>query len=155
FASGAVEQVRARNQRLDRQDARPYRARQAARHRRRGDRVKRREFIRLLSSAAAWPLAARAQQPERMRRIGMLAVQAKDDPDMQVRLDAFRHGLQGLGWVEGRNVHIDYRFADGRADRFQPLAKELVALKPELIFAQGTPGAAAAQRESRTLPIVF
>jgi putative tryptophan/tyrosine transport system substrate-binding protein len=118
--------------------------------------MKRRAFITLLGgAAAAWPLEAGTQQGEKMRRIGMLAVQAKDDPDMQARLDAFRHGLQGLGWVESRNVHIDYRFADGRADRFQPLAKELVALKPELIFAQGTPAAAAAQRESRTLPIVF
>jgi putative tryptophan/tyrosine transport system substrate-binding protein len=80
---------------------------------------------------------------------------AKDDPDMQARLNAFRHGLQALGWVEGRNIHIDYRFTDGREERFQPLAKELLALKPELIFAQGTPSAAAVQRESRTLPIVF
>jgi putative tryptophan/tyrosine transport system substrate-binding protein len=118
--------------------------------------MKRREFIGLLSGAAAtWPLAARAQQAQRMPRIGVLAVQAKDDPDMQARLDGFRHGLQRLGWVEGRNVHVDYRFTDGREDRFQPLAKELVALKPELIFAQWTPGAAAVQRESRTLPIVF
>src|SRR5262249_40363210 len=90
-----------------------------------------------------------------MRRIGMLAVGAKDDPDMQARHDAFRHGLQGFRWVEGRTAPIDYRSSEGRADRFHPLAKELVALKPELIFAQGTPGAAAVQRESRTLPIVF
>src|SRR5262245_48791260 len=117
------------------------------------DRMRRRQFITLLGGAVTWPLAARAQQ--NARRIGMLAPYAKDDPDMQARLNAFRHGLQALGWVEGRNVHIDYRFSDGRADRFQPLAKELVALKPELIFAQGTAGAAAAQRESRTLPIVF
>jgi putative tryptophan/tyrosine transport system substrate-binding protein len=119
--------------------------------------VRRRDFITSIGGAAAvWPLAARAQQPGvRIRRIGVLAVQAKDDPDMQARLDGFRHGLQRLGWVEGPNVHIDYRFADGREDRFQPLAKELVALKPELIFAQGTPSAATVQRESRTLPIVF
>ncbi len=90
-----------------------------------------------------------------MRRIGMLAAQAEADPDMQARLDGFRHGLQGLGWIEGRNVHVDYRFTDGREDRFQPLAKELVALKPELIFAQATPAVAAVRRESRTLPIVF
>src|SRR5258707_1822872 len=116
--------------------------------------MKRLEVITLLGGAGAWPLAARAKQ-DRMRRIGMLLSQAKDDPDMQARLDAFRHGLQGLGWIEGRNVHVDYRFTDGRGDRFQPLAKELIALKPELIFAQSTPGAAAVQRESRTLPIVF
>jgi ABC-type uncharacterized transport system substrate-binding protein len=116
----------------------------------------RREFITLLGGAAvAWPLAARAQQAERMRRIGMLSTQAEADPEIQARLDGFRHGLQALGWVEGRNLHIDYRFADGRADRVQPLAKELIALKPELIFAQGTPAVAVLQRESRTLPVVF
>jgi putative ABC transport system substrate-binding protein len=117
--------------------------------------VKRREFLTLLGSAAAWPIAARAQQAERMRRIGMLSTQAEADPEIQARLDGFRHGLQALGWVEGRNLHIDYRFADGRADRVQPLAKELIALKPELIFAQGTPAVAVLQRESRTLPVVF
>jgi putative ABC transport system substrate-binding protein len=118
--------------------------------------VKRREFITLLgAAAAAWPLAARAQQAERMRRIGMLSIQAEADPDIQARLDGFRHGLQALGWVEGRNLHIDYRFTDGREDRVQPLAKELIALKPELIFAQGTPAVAVLQRESRTLPVVF
>src|SRR5215472_4841818 len=115
----------------------------------------RREFMALLGGAAACPLTARAQQGERVRRVAMLVGQAEADPDMQARLDAFRQALQGLGWIEGRNVHIDYRFADGHEDRFQPLAKELVALKPELIFAQSTPAAAAVQRESRTLPIVF
>ena len=118
--------------------------------------MNRREFITLLGGAAAVrPLAARGQQAERMRRIGMLASQAEADPDMQARLDGFRHGLQALGWIEDRNVHIDYRFTGGREDRFRPLAKELVALKPELIFVQSTPGAVALQRESRTLPIVF
>jgi putative ABC transport system substrate-binding protein len=112
--------------------------------------MKRRDFI-----VAAWPFAARAQQAERVRRIGVLAIQAEDDPDMQARLDAFRQRLQGLGWVEGGNLHADYRFAGGCADRFQPLAKELVALKSELIFVQSTPVAVAVQRESRTLPIVF
>jgi putative tryptophan/tyrosine transport system substrate-binding protein len=118
--------------------------------------VKRRQFISLLGGAvAAMPVAASAQQTERMRRIGMLSTQAEADPEIQARLDGFRHGLQALGWVEGRNLHIDYRFADGRADRVQPLAKELIALKPELIFAQGTPAVAVLQRESRTLPVVF
>jgi putative ABC transport system substrate-binding protein len=118
--------------------------------------MRRRNFIALLGGAAVtWPLAARAQQAERMRRIGMLSTQAEADPEIQARLDGFRHGLQALGWVEGRNLHIDYRFADGRADRVQPLAKELIVLKPELIFAQGTPAVAVLQRESRTLPVVF
>jgi putative tryptophan/tyrosine transport system substrate-binding protein len=118
--------------------------------------MERREFITLLAGAAAtWPLAARAQQAQRMPRIGVLASQAEADPDMQARLDGFRHGLRALGWVERRNIRIDYRYTDGREERFQPLAKELLALKPELIFAQATPVAAAVQRESRTLPIVF
>jgi putative tryptophan/tyrosine transport system substrate-binding protein len=110
--------------------------------------MKRREFIGLLSGAAAtWPLAARAQQAQRMPRIGVLAALAEADPDMQARLDGFRHGLRALGWVEGRN--IDYRYTDGREERFQPLAKELLALKPELIFAHATPAVAVLQRESR------
>jgi putative tryptophan/tyrosine transport system substrate-binding protein len=118
--------------------------------------MKRREFIGLLGGAAAtWPLVVRAQQAQRMPRIGVLASLAEADPDMQARLDGFRHGLRALGWVEGRNIHIDYRYTDGREERFQPLARELVALKPELIFAQATPAVAALQRESRTLPIVF
>ncbi len=119
--------------------------------------MKRRQFITLLGGAAAtWPLAARAQQqPERMRRIGVLAALNEDDPDMQARLAGFRQGLERLGWSEGRNVRIDTRFAAGNGDRHQPLAKELVALQPDVIFAQSTPIAAALQRESRAIPIVF
>jgi putative ABC transport system substrate-binding protein len=117
--------------------------------------MRRREFITLVGgSAAAWPLAARAQQGEHMRRIAVLSGLA-NDLDTQARLNGFRQGLQLLGWSEGRNLHIDYRFADGREDYFQSLAKELVALRPEVIFAQGTPVAVALQRESRTVPIVF
>ena len=118
--------------------------------------MKRREFITLLGgAAAAWPLAARAQQGERMRRIGVLMAFAEDDPETKARLAGFRQGLERLGWSEGRNVRIDYRFAAGSADRFQPLAKELVALQPDVILAQSTPVAAALQRESRAIPIVF
>ncbi len=82
-------------------------------------------------------------------------VSGRDDADTTARLAGFRQGLERLGWAEGRNLHIDYRFADGRTDRFQPLAKELVALQPEVILAHSTPIAAALQRESRTIPIVF
>jgi putative tryptophan/tyrosine transport system substrate-binding protein len=116
--------------------------------------VKRREFITLLGGTAAWPLAARAQQPERMRRIGVLTGIAEDDPETKARLTAFRQGLEKRGWSEGRNVHIDYRYAPAGAQA-QVLAKELVALQPDVIFANTTPMTAALQRESRTVPIVF
>ena len=92
-----------------------------ARPRRRGDRMKRREFITLLGGAAAWPLAARAQQPERMRRIGVLMTVAADDPEGQARIAAFLQGLQELGWTDGRNVRIDYRWVAGDADRIRKL----------------------------------
>ena len=118
--------------------------------------MKRREFITLLGgAAAAWPLVARAQQIERMRRIGALIAFAKDDPETEERLAAFRQGLAKRGWVEGRNIHIDYRFAAGRGDQFPALAKELVAMQPDVILGH-TPGATIAiQRETRTIPIVF
>ena len=118
--------------------------------------MRRREFITLLGgAAAAWPLAARAQQPDRMRRIGVLMAYAEDDPEGKARLAGFRQGLEKLGWSEGRNVRIDYRFTAARADQVQVLAKELVALQPDVILAHATPIAAALQRESRTIPIVF
>ena len=118
--------------------------------------TKRREFITLLGgAAAAWPLAARAQQPERIRRIGMLIGSTEDDPEMKSRLAAFRQGLERRGWREGHNVRIDARFAEGSADRYRLLAKELVALQPDVVFAHTTPVAEALQQESRTIPIVF
>jgi putative ABC transport system substrate-binding protein len=116
--------------------------------------MKRREFIMLLGGAAAWPLGARAQQPERMRRIGVLMALAEDDPETKARLAAFRQGLEKRGWSEGRNVGIDYRYAPVGAHA-QVLAKELVALQPDVIFAISTPVTAALQQESRTVPIVF
>jgi putative ABC transport system substrate-binding protein len=117
--------------------------------------VRRRAFIALLGGAAAWPLAARAQQPDRMRRIGVVVSSAEDDLDMQARVAGFRQGLESLGWSEDRNARIDARFAAGKADQFQVLAKELIALQPDVIFAHSTPIVAALQRESRTIPIVF
>jgi ABC-type uncharacterized transport system substrate-binding protein len=116
--------------------------------------VKRREFTVLLGGAAAWPLAARAQQRERMRRIGVLMGLAKDDPDTKARLAAFRQGLDRLGWSEGSNIRFDYRFAPAGAQA-EVLAKELVALQPDVILAQTTPIVVALQRETRTIPIVF
>ena len=117
--------------------------------------MRRREFITLLGgAAAAWPLAAHAQQAEQMRRIGVLMGLAEDDQEMRARLAAFRQGLEKRGWSEGRNVRIDYRFAPASA-QMQVLAKELVALQPDVIFAHSTPVTAAVQRESSTIPIVF
>jgi putative ABC transport system substrate-binding protein len=117
--------------------------------------IRRREFVTLLGgAAAAWPLVASAQQPERVRRIGVLVGLAEDDPEGKARLAAFRQGLERLGWSEGRNVRIDYRYAPASAGA-QMLAKELVALQPDAIFAQGTPLTAALQRESRAIPVVF
>ena len=116
--------------------------------------IGRRELLVALGGAAAWPFAARAQQPDGMRRIGVLMGLAEDDQATRARLAAFRQGLEKRGWSEGRNVRIDYRFAPASA-QVQVLAKELVALQPDVILANSTPGTAALQRESRTIPIVF
>jgi putative tryptophan/tyrosine transport system substrate-binding protein len=117
----------------------------------------RQEFVALLGgAAAAWPLAARAQQRERMRRIGVLTGQIEDDPENQARLAAFRRGLEDLGWSEGHNVRIEYRFGPVTdANEGRVIAKELIALEPEVIFAQTTPLISALQAESRAIPIVF
>jgi putative ABC transport system substrate-binding protein len=116
--------------------------------------VKRREFIGLLGGAATLPLAARAQQTEPMRRVGVLIALPENDPELQKWIAAFRRGLEKLGWSEGRNVQLDYRFAPAAA-RAPALAKELLALRPDVILAFSTPVAAAFQRETRTIPIVF
>jgi len=117
--------------------------------------MRRREFIAFLGSAAAWPMVARAQQPDRMRRIGMLIRYAEDDPETKVRLAAFRQRLEKRGWSEGRNVQIEIRFGAASAGEYGPLAKELVATQPDVILAHTTQVAAALQRESRQIPIVF
>jgi putative ABC transport system substrate-binding protein len=116
----------------------------------------RREFIALIGgAAAAWPLAARAQQPERMRRIGVLMSLAADDPEALARITAFVQGLQQLGWTDGRNVRIDARWAAGNADNFRKYAAELVALAPDGILATSTQAVAALQQATHTVPIVF
>ena len=117
--------------------------------------MKRREFIAALGGAAAWPVVGHAQQPEQMRRIGVLVASGEDESDIQARLAGFRQGIEKLGWSQGRNVRIDTRFAAGRADQYQVLAKELVALQPDVILAQSPSITAALQRESRAIPIVF
>jgi putative tryptophan/tyrosine transport system substrate-binding protein len=118
--------------------------------------MKRREFITLLGgAAAAWPLAARAQQPERMRRVGVLMSLAADDLDGQARVTAFRQALQQLGWNDDRNVRIDIRWAAGDADRIRQHAAELVALTPDVILAIGTAVTGSLRQATRTVPIVF
>src|SRR5262249_26118605 len=117
--------------------------------------IGRREFIVTLGGAAAWPLAARAQQPERMRRIGVLMNRAADNPEGQTRLAAFMQGLQEAGWAVGRNARIDLRWGAGDVDRERRYAAELVALAPDIILAGGTVSVASAQQASRSVPIVF
>jgi putative tryptophan/tyrosine transport system substrate-binding protein len=116
----------------------------------------RREFITLLGgTAAAWPLAAGAQQPERTRHIGVLMNRVADDPEGQARLKAFVQGLQQLGWVEGRNVRMDVRWTAGVADRLHRYAAELVALMPDVILADGAVSVSALQGATRSVPIIF
>src|SRR5262249_23435931 len=143
----------------DRKSARADRARQIARGRRRGDRVKRREFITLLGGAAAWPLAARAQQPPMpLPRIGLLIgvlMGVADDPEGQARVTALKQGLQELGWTDGRNIQIETRFGGADAGRIRAHAAELVALAPEVIVAQTTPVIRAVRQATSSIPIVM
>ena len=118
--------------------------------------IKRREFITLLGgAAAAWPLAVRAQQGERVRRIGVLMSTAVDDPQDPARLAAFAQGLQELGWTIGRNLRIDYRWSASSPDNARKFAAELAALAPDVMLASGTPALAAVQQIRHTIPVVF
>jgi putative ABC transport system substrate-binding protein len=118
--------------------------------------VKRREFITVLGGAAAsWPLAARAQQPKPMRRIGALMNLAADDPEAPGRLAAFLQGLSELGWIDGRNVRIEYRWGAGDPERYRRYAAELVALAPDVILTPAAPIVGVLQQATRTVPIVF
>ena len=118
--------------------------------------MKRREFITLLGgAAAAWPLAARAQQGERMRRIGVLLPAAADDPEFQARVGAFLQGLQQSGWTIGRNVRIDTRWATTDAGEIRRHAAELAALEPDVILADGASALGPLLQTTRTVPIVF
>jgi putative tryptophan/tyrosine transport system substrate-binding protein len=119
------------------------------------DRLKRRDFITLVGGVAAWPLAARAQQPGQMRRIGVLMYLAADDPDSPARVAAFAQGLQELGWIDGRNIRIDYRWGAGDTERYRAYAAELVALAPDVILVSSGSALAAVQNATRTVPIVF
>jgi putative tryptophan/tyrosine transport system substrate-binding protein len=117
--------------------------------------MRRRDFITLLGGAAAWPLAASAQQAERVRRIGVLLSLSADDPQGQARLMAFLQGLQQLGWTDGRNMRIDARWSGGNADDARKYAAELVALAPEVILASGGSVAGPVLQVTRTVPVVF
>jgi putative ABC transport system substrate-binding protein len=117
--------------------------------------MNRRDLISLLGGALAWTLAARAQQPERMRRIGVLINFASDDAEGQARLTAFREGLRQLGWTEGGNVRIDTRWGAGDSDRYRQYAAELLALAPDVILAISSAALASLLQATRTVPIVF
>jgi putative ABC transport system substrate-binding protein len=118
--------------------------------------VRRREFITLLGGAAAvWPVAARAQQSERMRRIGVLMLYPESDLEGQLRATAFRQGLEKLGWTLGRNVQIDFQWGLGDADWIRSAAAQLLRLAPDMILANGDPAATTMQQLSRTVPIIF
>jgi putative tryptophan/tyrosine transport system substrate-binding protein len=117
--------------------------------------MKRREFIAGLGGAAAWPVAARAQQGERVRRIGVLMPLDENDPVGKTFVSAFTQALAGLGWTDGRNVRMDLRWAGGDINRIGAFAHELVGLQPDIILAAATPATAAVQQETGTIPIVF
>jgi ABC-type uncharacterized transport system substrate-binding protein len=117
--------------------------------------MRRREFISVLSSAVAWPFAARAQKAGGVRRLGVLMSVTEDDPEGRAQLAGFMQGLAALGWVDGRNLRMEVRWGGGVVNQARIFAKELVALQPDVILAQGTPVTAALHRETRTIPIVF
>ena len=119
--------------------------------------MRRRDFIKVIGGGvAAWPLVVRAQEPDRMRRIGVLSGgPATDDPDNQARWVTLTQALQQLGWIEGRNLQIDYRLSEGNTDRARKFAAELVALNPDVIVASGTTAVGPLLQVTRTVPIVF
>jgi putative tryptophan/tyrosine transport system substrate-binding protein len=117
--------------------------------------MRRRDFIAALGGAAGWPLVARAQQPDRIRRIGVLMNLVADDSQAPTRVAAFAQGLQEFGWAMGRNVRIDYRWGAGVDDLYRRYGAELVALAPDLILASGGPAVNAVQQASHTMPVVF
>ena len=116
--------------------------------------IGRRTFISLLAGAAAWPLSARAQQ-ERMRRVGVLVGTLENDPEASLRVGEFRQALAKLGWSEGRNVVIEFRFGAGDPDRMRAQAKELIGISPDVVLAESTPAAVALRQETAAVPIVF
>jgi putative ABC transport system substrate-binding protein len=117
--------------------------------------IKRRAFMSLIAGVAAWPVAARAQQSERVRRLGLLQGLAADDPEWQRRFGAFKQGLQDLGWTEGQNITFEGRFADGKPERLGALAAELVAANVDVIVTNAAQSIEAARKATSTIPIVM
>jgi putative ABC transport system substrate-binding protein len=117
--------------------------------------IRRPEFIAGLARAAAWPVVSRAQPPERVRRIGVLAPYDENDPEGKLRYSAFTQALADLGWTDGRNVRMDFRWGGGDFNRIRAFAQELVGLGPDIIVTSGIAQAVALQPETRTIPIVF
>jgi putative ABC transport system substrate-binding protein len=117
--------------------------------------MRRREFIGIVGGVAAWPRAARAQQPEGMRRIGIFMPGNAEDAEGKGWIAVFQNGLRELGWIEGHNVRFEYRWGAGNADRIRNYAVELVALAPDVVFADASVTVAALLQATRTLPIVF
>jgi putative ABC transport system substrate-binding protein len=117
--------------------------------------IARRKFVVALAGAAAWPLAARAQRDDRVRRIGVLSAADENDPTFKPTVSAFIQALAGLGWTDGRNVRVDIRWSGGDTNRLRALARELVGLQPDIILTGSTSTTIALQRETRTIPIVF
>src|SRR6516162_2134707 len=117
--------------------------------------MRRREVIVAFGAAAAWPLAARTQQPSGMRRVGVLMAFDENDPEAKVYLSGFTQGLAELGWIDSRNLRMDVRWASGNVDRMRMSAKELLDLQRDVVLAHGTPATAAFQSEMQTIPIVF
>src|SRR5262249_5490404 len=156
FTGAGANQVRADDQPQDREGARPHRARDTARPRRRGDRMKRRQFITLLGgAAAAWPLAARAQQAGKLWRIGFVSGAVRP-PSLERSLYAgLSHGMRELGYVEGKDFVIEYRFAEGKYERFDDFASELVRLKVDAIVLATPAAVRAMQKATDAIPIVM
>jgi putative ABC transport system substrate-binding protein len=117
--------------------------------------MRRRAFIAALGGAVVSPLVARAQQADRVRRIGVVTGDKETDPEVQARVIAFRHRLAELGWAEGRNIWFDYRWTAADVDRIRPYVAELIGLNPDAILSMGTPVTVALQQQTRTIPIVF
>src|SRR5262249_35022156 len=151
-----ADEVRACPQSHDREGSGPYNSVHADRPRRRGDRMRRREFMTLLGgTVAAWPIAARAQQTERMRRLGILMAVSESDADARKGIGILQERLQKLGWKDGNNIQIDCRWGNGNPDRIQDLAKELVELRPDVLVGHSTPSAKGLLKQTHTIPIVF
>jgi ABC-type uncharacterized transport system substrate-binding protein len=120
-----------------------------------GEAMRRRDFLSVIAGATAWPLAARAQQSDQLRRIGVLSLLGQTDSEAYAQDDAFRKRLSDLGWIDGRSIRVDYRWGDGNVERVQQGAKELIGLNPDVLAGITTPATAALQSATKTVPIVF